>query len=265
MAFGLTKENYYNSRRPHISASKIIDYTKDPYFYKLKHVDNKIIFELTEPMKLGKFVDALCTDPEEAKQYYVKTKRGEKDDYCLTETQWEEGILRAGEVNRQPFWAVHAGVEFQPILEAGLNKDGEVVPWKEGRGFVPLCGRPDRVDRLADGRVIITDLKCVNPMVVDSPRKWLWTAVERGYDIQFAMYRAMYARMHKIPVESISCYHLCVTSEDGFPRALLYKFPDKNLEAVDILWRQLAWKIKRKEFPRHTIENFDQALLCEAS
>lgn len=261
MSFQLTDKNYYDKERPHISSSKINDYLVDPFFYKQKHVLGKIPRKLTPAMQLGSFVDAELTDPKEAAKYYVKPPRSrDKDPHAITQAMCDDGMLRVKEVKRHPFWQ-REGAEYQIILEAYLDKKLQ-LSLEPSRLSVPICGKPDRVDFLDNGDIALMDIKCVNPTVVKTPKKWFYEACNRGYDVQFAIYRAILSLKTGVPVERIHCFHLCVTNENNFATAQLFYFTPQAIDAVDTLWRDTAWLIKRKKFPQKSIHSFSDAVLC---
>ena len=166
--FKLNNETYYSSDRPHLSNSQINDYIKDPYYYKLKHIDNVIPRKVTDPMKRGLLVDAALTQPENNKYQLKVLKREDPklfkeqknipDEFLLSPTYYFQAMQVIDAVLNQPFW--NDGLEdaiFQEVLT------GEIED-------VPVCGLPDRIDRTGQFTWRITDLKVVNPIKLDSKK-----------------------------------------------------------------------------------------------
>lgn len=247
----LNHANYYSSDRPHISASRVKDYLKDPYYYKLKHIDKQITFKPTASMELGSLVDAMLTDPKKAERYYIKPPRSrDKDPYAVNQKLYEDAELRANEVLRHPAWNNRkTKKKYQPILT------GEF----EG---VPLCGMADRLDFHKDGKLSIIDVKSVTPTAITSPKKWFYYAMDFRYDIQFSMYKYLASSQYNIPEEDIECYHLAVTSKDGYATAKLFRFSPYSVDLAKADWQRAVIGIDKKKFPRHTYKSLDDAELC---
>lgn len=249
MAYSFTKTAYYSPDRPHISQSMIKDFLKSPRLYVGRHVTRTLPRKETPAMRMGKFFDALLTEPHEAAKYYARPPRKtDPSPFALSESEFEETALKAAEVKNQAFWKKTRRTKFQVPLEAALLEDFSLVKVSEvgDRPHVLICGLLDRLDSCR-GEYFIQDIKSVNPNAITSPRRWYYTCLDWGYDIQFAVYSAL-VRANFDDVLRVRCGHICATFEDGLPYVALFGFPQKDIHNVDMLWREAAWKIKRGEF-----------------
>jgi len=252
----LTIDNYYHEARPHISNSQISDYLKDPEFFYRRHVLLELPFKVTDPMKRGLVVDAILTGvPDEEGRVIIPYQKKvlkrddpekyeeqkEMDDrYLVPERIWDEAMELTEYVYRQPFWqAGLSKAQFQVVLESQM----------EG---LPICGLPDRVD-YKKGEWWITDLKCVSPMKISSPAKWLWNALDMGYIRQAALYQYLWAKKKRMSVtdmkRKIRFFHAAAAHfEPGLNKVELYEVPqslmDEQLEVI----RDVLRKIKRNQF-----------------
>ena len=269
MTFKLTNENYFSKDRPHVSNSHVGDYLKSPAYYKSKHIDKLTSFKVTEAMKKGSVVDALLTQPgnfpyevklkpkplfkrtckaSEDKELYKlqtaaledsKVAKAERDqeiaqqlercgaDNLVTYTNWNQAHTLAAYISSQPFW--QEGLEtatFQQVLE------GEIAG-------VLVCGLPDRIDCLGDGKWRITDLKCVAAMKISSPQKWMYNAIDMGYIRQAAIYRRLWAQLQGIPEKDVQFAHAVGSYvQDGLCKVELYEIPESFMAhaMIEIEW-----------------------------
>ena len=216
-------------------------------------------------MRIGKFFDALLSDPKEAKKYYIKA-RGDADDYALTESEFEEATLKAEEVKRHEFWGViPTKTKFQVPLEAAILEDGTFVKVADvgDREHVLVCGLIDRVD-LMPTYALISDFKSTNAHAISSPSRWYYHSLEAGYHYQFAMYRELVALHYpEYTKENIPCAHITAII-DEIPYAALFGMPSRVLdEALPDLVRA-AWNIKNGWFPNDLL-TWNDTQLCEPS
>ncbi len=259
--FNLTLQNYYSPFRPHISRSMITDYLKSPEYYKRKYIDRTVVQKFTAPMQRGSMVDYLLTQAKEGERpvYVRKFERTcfKKDDpetyaketdiiagqesldsrYLVTPGIYDQAWSVVNEIIRQPYW--QDGIkdaQFQVVLEGKL----------EG---LQVCGLPDRLDSLGDGRYRMIDVKCVNPIKIDNPRKWLWNAKESGYMHQAALYQFLLADREDIPRTNIEfCHVVGAPADDGYAISQIYKIPQYHIDkAMEDIYRALRG-IKAKNF-----------------
>ena len=237
MTFKLTNENYFSKDRPHVSNSHVGDYLKSPAYYKAKHIDKLTSFNVTEAMKKGSVVDALLTQPGNF-PYQMKVMKKDNaeiyeaqktmnPDYLVTPTNWNQAHTLAAYISSQPFW--QEGLEtatFQQVLE------GEIAG-------VLVCGLPDRIDCLGDGKWRITDLKCVAAMKISSPQKWMYNAIDMGYIRQAAIYRRLWAQLQGIPEKDVQFAHAVGSYvQDGLCKVELYEIPESFMAhaMIEIEW-----------------------------
>lgn len=263
--FKLTNKTYYSKARPHLSQSQIKDYLKSPRLYHAKHVAKTIKREPSRLMRIGKFFDALLSDPKEAKKYYVKS-RGDADDFALTEAEFEEATLKAEEVKRHPFWTTHpTKTKFQVPLEAAILEDGTFVKVEDiaGREHVLVCGLIDRLD-LMPTYALISDFKSTNPQAILSPSRWYYHSLDAGYHYQFAMYRELVALHYpEYTKENIPCAHITAVI-DEIPYAALFGMPQRVIDEALPDLVKAAWQIQQGWFPKDLL-TWENTVLCGPS
>jgi hypothetical protein len=217
-------------------------------------------------MKIGKYFDALLSDPKEANKYYIKEARKKGDDYALTEAEFEEANIKADEVKRHSFWRKHpTNTKFQVPLEAAVLEDGTFVKIEDvgDREHVLVCGLLDRLD-LMPTYALISDFKSTNAHAMSSPRNWFYQSIDAGYHYQFAMYRELVALHYpQYTKENIPCAHI-VASIDEIPYVALFGMPQHVIDnALPDLVRA-AWNIQNSWFPNDDI-SWKDTVLCEPS
>ncbi len=259
--FNLTLSNYYSPFRPHISRSQIMDYIKSPEYYKRKYIDRTVVQKMTAPMQRGSMVDYLLTQAKEGERpvYVRKFERTcyKKDDpetyakesdiiagqesldskYLVTPAIYDQAWSVVNEIIRQPYW--QDGIkdaQWQVVLEGEL----------EG---LKVCGLPDRIDPLGDNKYRLIDVKCVNPIKIDNPKKWLWNARESGYFHQAALYQYLLAERQDIPLAHIECCHVVgAPVDDGYAISAIYRIPQQHLNRAMEEIRRALRGIKAKNF-----------------
>jgi hypothetical protein len=230
----LTHANYYTPDNLAISNSKVSDFLRSKeYFYK-RHITHELEFKPTTPIKIGRIVDAIVS--KEKIRYEVKVlkrddpvlfefQKSMPDDAFVTEDQLYEGQMRAQAITREPFYQEYltGDATFQPILEAEIEVDGEMVP---------ICGMADVMLETAD-TIFIDDCKSVSPMKVKTTQHWYWNCRDMGYFRQMGAYAKMVSLMRRkagLPQKEIVCRHFVVTKEmDGLYRVHLFVIPTREL------------------------------------
>lgn len=246
--FRLTKENYYDPAKPHLSVSRIKDYFKDPAFYKRRYIDRdpEVQFHVTGPVKRGSIVDDFLTRGSTE----IQKKVLKKDDPSLYEAQqsiddrflvegryWDEAMQIIAHLNKHPAWQENIDkAEMQYVLEGEI--DG-----------MPVCGLADRIDKMPDGTIRLIDLKVTSPIKQDSPRRWMYNVIEMGYDMQFGLYQKLLAEQLKIPKEKIVCGHVVASFvEPGLIKTSIYLIPQPMLNAALPKVEWAVREIKAKKF-----------------
>lgn len=239
--FVLTKETYFDPKRPHVSVSQIKDFIKDPAFYKRRYIDRdpEVQFEQTDPVKRGKIVDDVLTggrtdiypkvlkkdDPE---TYAIQENMSEKN--LVGKATFEQAMAVIDALREHPVWADETYPRtYQEVLE------GEIAGMK-------VCGMADRIDSLPDKKFRLIDLKVVSAVKLDSPRKWMWNVRDFFYDGQFAMYRQLKAVKEGVPKTNVECYHVVAAFvEPGIVKVRAYRIPNSMIDdAEKVLAKALA-------------------------
>lgn len=263
-AYKFTRETYYDEARPHLSQSAIKVYLQSPRLYKALYVDKTISRETSDAMTTGKYFDALLSEPEEAKKFYIKKPRSQdKSPYALSEANFEEAEAKAAEVARHPFWRPEA-IEVAIPLEAAIMEDGRFMKVadakKTKKPYVLVCALIDGLER-RDGFFILSDFKSSNANAIKSSKSWFYHAIDMGYHYQFAMYREM-VRLH-YGIENVICANIALAMVKGLPVVKLYGFSDTMLdEALKDLVRG-AWNIQNEWYPSDLIR-WEDTQLCDA-
>lgn len=231
--FTLTKDNYFDPSRPHLSVSQVKCYLKSPDLYYRRYVlkDPKAQFVPTPSMVKGSLVDDLVTRGQTDIQKKV-TKKEDPELYAaqqdldpsllITSAQYDEAMEVVEELKRQPIWCDNvAGSEFQVLLENYLS------PTK-GR-LVPICGLVDRVSVDPEtGIHRIIDLKVTAP---GNQKHFRHFAVEMGYDMQLAVYRWLYVSSRELTYDDIICSNVVVSRiEPGYVKVMTHTWSPDRLE-----------------------------------
>jgi hypothetical protein len=215
--FKLTKKNYYDPLRPHLSYTQLKTYLKSPVLYKLRYVDKTNKFHGSDSVKFGKLFDALLTDPVESSKFHVgvcrKDMSEDEKQYTVTENTYKEAESLAAYVQEQPFW--QSSKETQVVLQGRLHN-------------TDVCGLADAIIVTPQGPAII-DLKTTNESRMKSDKAWYYHVLDYGYHIQAGLYRKLYLQQHG---EVVDFYHaVCCVDADNMPHVKLYKFPDELCKA----------------------------------
>lgn len=218
--YKLTQKNYFAKDRPHVSYSMIKDFLSSPALYKKRYVLREPRSPMTDSMKFGSLVDAMLTNPSEAKKYYGgKKERGssaEEDRYRVSEDAYAEAKMLADYVRSQPFW--NAGVkDYQVVVEGTIAK-------------APVCGMIDAVF-CTDEEPVLLDLKCTNSRAMSSANSWKWQVLDFGYHLQAAMYCELWRQRTGILPRFVHVT-ACVDG-NGMPRARLYELPFVGLSEIE--------------------------------
>lgn len=248
--FVLTKENYFSKKRPHFSNSQLKDYMLDPFYFYQKHIkkDPDLATQVTDPMKRGSIVDEILTGGKMTYQRKVLKREDPKlfalqktldDKYLVTNNYWEQAIQIASHVQTHPVW--QDGLKeamFQVVLEGKING-------------LPVCGLADRIDKLTSGNYAlrILDLKVVNPIKLDNPKKWLQNCDDMKYVHQLALYQRLAALKTGLSPESIQCAHVAGAYVDkGFTKVRAYILEQEYLDAAYKEIEDVCAKIAEKKF-----------------
>lgn len=233
----LTHDNYYSFQNIAISNSKVGDFLKSKNYFYRKHVLKEISKEWTPPMKIGMLVDDLvCGGETEFRKKVLKKEDPDEfavqkhidEKLLLTDTQWNDAVLRAQEIMKQPCyqWLLDNDAEFQVILSANL----------EG---IPVCGMADVITQTPT-TVFIDDVKSVSYQKVSTPTKWYYNCVDMGYFRQLAAYRGMWRLMHPEDHRQVVCRHLVVTNENGICKVHLYEIDNSLLDPQWEIFKETA-------------------------
>ncbi len=239
----LELKDYYSPNRPHISRTQIMDYMKSPGFYRRKHIEKTIPFEITTPIQRGLLVDHVLTQggkmaPFEVKNKEDKTQKDRLDPrFIVSESCYEEAKTIINEIKKHPFWKKGLkSASFQHVLEGKIDD-------------VLVCGLPDRIDALGDGKYRMIDLKVTNPIKIDNVNKWFWNARESGYIHQAALYQYLFAEEQGIPRTNVTFYHAVAAYVDvGYAKVRLYQIPQSQIDVAFGEIRKTLWAIKDKKF-----------------
>lgn len=258
-AFKLTRETYYSKDRPHLSQSQLKMYIESPRRYKA-YVDGILDREPTRAMRVGKFFDALISEPDEAVKYHIKEKRGDDSPYALTESEFNEAEARAIEVFRHPFWSLKPTTQFQVLLEAAMLEDGTLVKVEDAKGkeHVLVCCLIDRLD-IKDRKALLIDFKGTNAYAIETPKRWYYACLDAGYDYQFAFYE-QFVKLY-YDVDEVICAHVTTCYEEGLATCKLFLFPS---DSFPVRYQELvkaAWNIKNEWYPEDRL-TWKDAILC---
>lgn len=248
--FILTEDNYFSPDRPHISVSMIKDYMLDPEYYKRKWINREpeLQFKVTKSMKRGLVVDHILTNPGAGCPYQKKVlkkdnpklyeiQKGMDDRFIVAEAEWNQALQVVHDLKKHPIWSDNLETaSFQEVLEDEI----------EG---VKVCGLADRVDILPGDKIRLSDLKVVNPIKLDSPRKWLWNCVDMKYTHQLALYQRMLAKKIGRDYNDIECAHIVAAFQNtGITKVSGFTFAQHLLdEAYEELVDAIK-NIKAKKF-----------------
>lgn len=252
--FKLTAKNYFSPDRPHVSTSMIKDYFRSPAYYKRKYIDKDpaLKFKVTDPMKRGSVVDEILTGGSVGKYTKKVYKKDDPKEYARQQklddrfvvgaTYWDQAMQIAEDLEKHPVWGKPKKATYQVVL------NGEI----EG---LQVCGLADRVDIPKKGKIKLIDLKVVNPIKLDSPRKWLWNCKEMKYTHQLAMYQHLLAEMTKVSIDDIECCHVVAAYEDvGLTKVRAYKFSQDLLDEAFNELTQACKDIKELKFDQSFTE-----------
>jgi hypothetical protein len=249
--FTLTKDNYYDPARPHVSVSQIKDYLRDPAFYYRRHVlkDPAVQIVPTDAMKRGTVVDDLLTRGQTSIQPRV-LKRDDPELYeeqqhlpdsvLIGQSYWDEAVEINNTLLHDPLWmAGQSESEYQVLLQGNING-------------VKVCGLADRICGME-----IIDLKVTNANKISSPEKWMWNCIEMKYAHQFAMYQHLFSEKVGINKTDMRCRHVCAAYiEPGFVEVKSFIVPQPMIDAAYLEIVSALDGIKNKKFDKkvHQIE-----------
>lgn len=254
--FTLTKDNYYDPKRPHVSVSQIKDYLRSPSFYYRRHVlkDPKVQIVPTDAMKRGTVVDDMLTRGQTSIQPRVLKRDNPElyeeqqhlpDSVLIGQSYWDEAHEIINNLLVDPLWMDWADTStFQVLLQGNING-------------VKVCGLADRIDGREQYFEII-DLKVTNASKISSPEKWMWNCIEMKYAHQFAMYQHLLSEENGNKKSHITCRHVCAAFvEPGFVEVKSFLIPQAMIDAAYLEIVSALDGIKNKKFDKkvHQIES----------
>jgi hypothetical protein len=226
-------------------------YRKSPSLYKRRYIDRDPDTQKksSDAMKKGSILDDLLTRNGET-DYLVnphdgRTKAGKEfkelygEDKIITNAVLSEVVKLYDEVVRQPFWT------------EGLKKRIFQIPLEGKLEGVLVCGLPDWIDPLPDGRYRLVDLKSTTVNNIATAKKWMWTAMDRGYYRQAAMYQILLAQKFGVEREAIDfCWCAVATDpyEPGLTKVALLKANQLHIDMALSELKEALQGIKANKF-----------------
>lgn len=230
----LTRENYYSDENVAISNSKVSDFFKSrDYFYR-KHILHEFKEAPSDAMKMGSIVDAMLSfDPIPYTPKVLKKNDPQRfeeqkllsEDKFISQAKFDEAQKRAWAVMKTPAyqWYQDNDAQHQVVLQGELDVDGSKIP---------ICGMADVITVTKDV-VYIDDYKSSTLALIQTPKKWFYTCVDRGYFRQLAVYRHLYRLMNPDDKREIKCRHFVVAKEnDHLYRTKVYNIDDTLIDAA---------------------------------
>ncbi len=235
--FILTEKNYYSSKRPHLSSSKIGDYLRSPEYYFDCHVAKTIKKKITPSMKYGSLVDELVT--RQKVSFSPKVLKSENESLFEAQKFFDEDIL----ISRTDYEDAHTLAKYILSHVDFLTDDCRYQVILEGTLEDTLvCGKADIITSNA-----LIDLKVTNPSAMRSEVSWDYHTRDYFLYEQMALYR--YLLKSDIP-----CYWLAASQDsDGACSLKLFK-ADENLLAMALERVRVAIRgIQAKKFRNESI------------
>lgn len=210
--FILTEKNYYSSKRPHLSSSKISDYLRSPEQYYAAHVAKTTKKKITPSMKYGSLVDEIVT--RQTISFSPKVLKSENEDLFKTQKFFDEDTL----VSKTDYEDAHVLAEYILTHVDFLTDETRYQVILEGilEGTL-MCGKADIITPNA-----LIDLKTTNPSAMRNEISWDYHTRDFFLYEQMALYRYLLG-------SDIPCYWLAASQEyDGACLLKLFK-ADENL------------------------------------
>lgn len=253
----LTHRNYFTKKNTAISNSKVGDYLKSKEYYKAKHIDHTVEFNVTPSMKIGSMVDEALTKGKIGaikRKYHVKVlkkddpqayERNKKvsDDHLVTQLEYDKAVAMSKKVLKSDLykWYTDNATMMQVILQDKV--DG-----------VDVCGVADAVTVVGD-TVYLDDWKTSTLSSMESPKKWLWKCQDFGYLRQISHYRNMLSKTWGD--KEIVCRHIVISNDSMYPQVKIFQFNNEDLidayeefkRVVHMISTETEWK---DPFPDHT-------------
>ncbi len=216
----LTLKNYFTKENNYLSNSKLGDYLKSPHYFYKKHVLREIEQKSTDAMQIGKAVDFLLAQDENAPKFKVVERRNLKNppkDYIeVNQAQYDEIVALANAVaNNNVFKNINKTFKKQELL---------VVEQPIGELFAGMCGLPDYI-KVTKDKIIIVDLKTAQTV---NSGKYFYHSLEYGYFRQQAFYQML--AESKYPGRNIESYHLVVDKIKDIYDVKLYLLDQEIIE-----------------------------------
>jgi hypothetical protein len=248
----LTDKNYFTDANNHLSASKIKDYLKSPYYFYRKHILKTIPRHQTPSMVIGSGVDCWLTRSKASfsKKFKAVERRNLKEppkDYTeITFDQLETITNISQSVLVTSAYKKIKKLKFKS--QEILTFDGEF-----GKHFDGLCGIPDWYHISPDGtEAVIVDLKTTSNL-----DKFSWQVKDFDYYLQLAFYGMLLEGKYE-KIESIDYYILAAETDEPY-RVKLFSLDDKKIKFEYDHLRTILNEISNKEEYKPEDTSFEYA------
>jgi len=221
----LTKANYHSINNRYLTASRLKDYIKDPYYFYRKHISGDLVEGATASMLIGSMVDSCITESSAKflKKYKPVDRRNLKNP--------PKGYI---EVSRSEY---ETALEIIDVLKntslyKDLKKDkfiGQKMVVRDmaiGQYFIGLAGTVDLHRYYPDTKqLVIIDLKTT--VSVDD-NKFRYIAEDLNYYLQLALYGDLLSQYYG-NVEKVDTYIWAAENKEPY-RTKLFKLNPAILE-----------------------------------
>lgn len=249
----INKRNYHKPNNRALTNSKCIDFEKDKFFFKQKHLDSTRVIPITDALIIGSAVDAYVT---KGKKYFDltykivsrRTKDANDYKYQLNETLYNEVVSISESVLRQKANKELGGYKSQKIFQYEMPL---------GEHFDRILAMSDWV-KIKDGVCTITDLKTSSTI---DPVKYHYHCLDFSYYRQAAWFRYVIGKCHP-EITEFYHFHLVVEKDrDDIYNCQTFQLAEsrivRELAKIEALIPQIA---AEKEFkPNDT--SFSNAIL----
>jgi hypothetical protein len=250
----LTLSNYFTHDNNYLTASKLKDYSRDPWLFYRKHVLHDLVEPQSPSMLVGSAIDAWATRGMSAfnKEYTTVKRRTLKESSPsgkieLTAAQWETVYACCTEIEKHDVYKDIVARNFQS--QQILQVEESIGQWT-GTAGIPDWSHVDK------NGAIICDLKTTSNL-----DKFQYTAADLGYHFSQAFYQRLLRKVHHYEGE-ITTYLLVVETDSNYPRCALYKLSPAMLALEDDrITGLLAELAKRTDWPKPNLNWKDATTL----
>lgn len=245
--FKLTRSNYYDPKRPHISNSMVGDYKVSPDYYKRKHIDKSIPPQDPSPsMKVGSLVDSFI-DGSKSRFEIKKYKKDDPEGYARQQEIPDQYLVSESDYLKAFEMAV--ALKASPLFPNPLHSEYQ-VPFASELFQTPICGLVDILYQDPQTRKwTIYDVKTTAPSHIRDQHSWLRTCNDFGYLRQLAHYGRLVSQTKSIKFEDLTFRHIVVSMvEDHCPLVRGYEFSPQTLLPFLQEFDDILKKIANKEF-----------------